>query len=556
MSQSSDPRRLTGGARFTPGGPEAGPQSAKAHELVAMAHALCDEGRAREAEDMARWALSQAPQLAAGHTVLARARFEQGHLREALSLLDVVVQRNPGFFIAHRWLAEVLIRLGDWPRASEILVRAEALSPRDPRIGQLVQQVMGASPGQTGPLAARGAGRGSAAAGVSQVLARRGRAGAPTKIVPRSPRTRPGRWSGPRHSPPPRWSIWPRPWRARPRAGNGRVGEQFRARALQHAARADRRRTFFRTWPPIRLLRWLHLYRRFVLLAVIGVGLFALTVKGVSWMLRPSGPQQAQQALDKHPTALAPVLAGSFMELANIRAKDRRRQVRFESEPTGRALLAEALLASEYGRPLDPDSEIWADELAEKEGGLGGPEELLAARVLDRLVRGDRGRRRRAGAHARALTSSDSDLLRFVDGRRLEREGNLAGALARVGSDAERSAFLAACACCAPNCCWTRAMPPVRWRWSTAVLVESPKHTAALRLLLEARDGLGEPLTAASDPTCARRAKARNGAFRPWRPPAGCTRRWNAAAKANACPPCARPCAPPTRRRTNRVCWR
>src|SRR6185436_1934629 len=67
---------------------------------------------------------------------------------------EQVVARNPAFFTAHRWLAEVLVAIGDYPRASEVLLRAEAISPGQPRVAELIQVVMGApreGPAVTGP---------------------------------------------------------------------------------------------------------------------------------------------------------------------------------------------------------------------------------------------------------------------------------------------------------------------------------------------------------------------------------------------------------------------
>ena len=55
-----------------------------------------------------------------------------------------------------------------------------------------------------------------------------------------------------------------------------------------------------------------------------------------------------------------------------------------------RALLAEAFLASEYGRPAALESEEWADELATTTSPGEVPEDLQAARVLFRVARGDR----------------------------------------------------------------------------------------------------------------------------------------------------------------------
>jgi tetratricopeptide (TPR) repeat protein len=513
MTRSNDPRRLTTGSRPAVGagtgsnppaggnpGRPAGPPTAKAHELVAMAHALCDEGRAREAEDMARWALSQAPQLAGAQTVLARARFEQGHLREAQALLESVVLRHPAFFTAHRWLAEVLVRLGDWPHASEILVRAEALSPRDPRIGQLVQQVM-ASPGRSGP--------NEPPAGFAQVPPPPVAPNPlPPNILPTGARLRtyeeqpavtadmPGSMVRS-----PAVGLVPRNTRissSPPENNTPTRGERSKSARQARQPRPTRAAPRLRTgmsWAPVS--RWFLLYRRFFVLGAIGVGLFVLTVMSVSWFLRQPRTEHVERVADRMAdqaaTPLSPVLSGTYKELATIRARDRRRQARLESEPTGRALLAEALLASEYGRTLDPDSESWADELAESHGGLGGPEELLAARVLDRLVRGDRAG---AGelARTRGLSSSDSPLLRFVDARRLERDGNLAAALARAGAEAATSPFLPLRLLRA-ELLLDQGNPAGALELVSGVLVEAPAHTGALRLLLEARDGLGSELT-------------------------------------------------------------
>ena len=120
-------------------------------QLVSLAHKLCDEGRAAEAEDLARSLLAQAPNLPSAVVVLARARAQQGDLEQARGFLEQVVARNPAFFTAHRWLAEVLVAIGDYARASEVLVRAEAISPGQQRVAELIQVVMGAPREGPGP---------------------------------------------------------------------------------------------------------------------------------------------------------------------------------------------------------------------------------------------------------------------------------------------------------------------------------------------------------------------------------------------------------------------
>ena len=154
MTKSPEPRlRATSGALGTET-----PQ-ARVMQMVSLAHNLCDEGRAAEAEDLARSLIAQAPNMPSAQVALARARAQQGHLEQARAMLEQVVTRNPAFFTAHRWLAEVLVAIGDYPRASEVLLRAEAISPGQPRVAELIRQVMGtgadlppARPGMTAPV--------------------------------------------------------------------------------------------------------------------------------------------------------------------------------------------------------------------------------------------------------------------------------------------------------------------------------------------------------------------------------------------------------------------
>jgi tetratricopeptide (TPR) repeat protein len=477
LTRSSDPNQQ--GGVFPAVG--SGPPSAKAHELVAMAHALCDQGRPREAEDMARWALTQAPQLPGAHVALGRARFEQGQLREARVILEAVVLRNPAFFAAHRWLAEVLVRMGDWPSASEVLVRAEALTPGDGRIAELVRQVMGAPPAPRPSAQQAAVPPPPVPPGLLQSGARMYTYEEPavTADLPSA------------HAVPPRSTALMRLKEAKmavPRHTPARPTPPFDVTGAPPGHRKSGLLARLAFWRPGRI------DPRVILLALGGLALFAVTVLLVSWVLRQPGMERTVARPSKSALVLGPVVAGSFTELAGIRAKDRRHQARTDSEPAGRALLAEALLASEYGRPLDPDSEAWADELADKEGGLGGPEELLATRVLDRLSRGDRKAAAEL-ARTRGLSSSSSPLLRFVDGRRLEREGNVAAALARIGADAERSAFLPLRLLRA-ELLLDQANPTAALALVTSVLTESPGHPAALRLLLETRAALGQPLAA------------------------------------------------------------
>jgi tetratricopeptide (TPR) repeat protein len=506
------------GRRSTLGGVTAEGQNAKVHELVAMAHALCDEGRAREAEDMARWALNQAPQFPGAHVVLGRARFEQGQLREARVILEAVVLRNPAYFIAHRWLAEVLVRLGDLPAASDILVRAEALSPRDARISELVRHVMGGGappdsrrvpdprsvpappvspsllpPQALDPVVASAKARyqtyetsalpetpkpSAAASGPPRTTslmpaAMGGAAPAPlqaTKAVSSSDRMPAGpRPQATRQSPSQSGSV------------SGSTGGQRSRTTGSHPAASLSVVPF-----------WRRVDKSIVWLALGGVAVFGLTVLAVSWALRQPRSEFLRPPEPIILTVAAPVTTGAFAELTDIRAKDRRRQVPAGTEPSARALLAEALLASEYGVPLDPDSEVWADELSEKAGTGPGSEELLAARLLDRLSRGDR-----TGAaelsRTRGLGNADAPVLRFAEGRRLAREGDIRGALLRT--ETTRNGFLPLRLLRA-ELLLDQANAATALTLVTSALNESPGHPGALRLLLEARAGLGTPLAA------------------------------------------------------------
>src|SRR5687768_15987728 len=101
MTKSPEPRLRTTSGQLGTETPQA-----RIMQLVSLAHKLCDEGRAAEAEDLARSLLAQAPNLPSAMVVLARARAQQGQLAQARGFLEQVVARNPAFFTAHRWLAE------------------------------------------------------------------------------------------------------------------------------------------------------------------------------------------------------------------------------------------------------------------------------------------------------------------------------------------------------------------------------------------------------------------------------------------------------------------
>ena len=174
--------------------------------------------------------------------------------------------------------------------------------------------------------------------------------------------------------------------------------------------------------------------------------------------------------------------------------KDRRLRAPRPTPSVNRALLATALLASEYGQAVDRPTELWADDLVAGLGSQPPPEDLAAAHVLLRVARGDR-----AGAEAAAralnLPAGQSPLIRFVEARRLTRNGDGAGALERLGPEGETSplplARLLLGEIALDSGDPTRALAAAR-----GVLTESPRHPLALQLLMESQAAEGGSLPA------------------------------------------------------------
>jgi tetratricopeptide (TPR) repeat protein len=496
MTRTFDPRK-TG---VSGGGPERGhadtPQ-ARAMQLVAQAHLMCDEGRAAEAEDMCRWVLNQAPNLASAQVAFGRARFEQGHLQEARAILESAMMKHPAFFTGHRWLAEVLVRLGDWPAASAVLVRAEALSPGQPRVAELVRQVMGVAP----PMVVRGTGPAPIAAAPGRTEEVSGPApppptqsaqqrrqtymgpAVPDEVAERepSPRAPPVRPASAAHGNTPTRRV---PMPTDPGAPPPRVPGSEQPTAVAASGRLMLARE--------RAQEWTRRHPRAALL-LVSVTLFTLAALGVLLVAPKPTTTRLQPEVNTgaNEVEVPPVRGAAFDELASIMTADRRLHGRASLVTTSRALLAEALMSSEYGRPVAAEAEALADELG-KTAGNAQPEELQAARVLFRLARGDRTD---AGALvlALAIDKGESPLLRFADARRLSRQGDASAAIARLGVDAERSPFLPTRLLLAelhldqgePR----RALALVR-----QVLVASPGHPQAVQLLLEGTHGLGSGL--------------------------------------------------------------
>jgi hypothetical protein len=503
MTKSPEPKlEVTSGALGTET-----PQ-ARVMQLVSLAHKLCDEGRAPEAEDLARSLIGQAPNMPSAQVVLARARGQQGQLEQARSMLEQVVARNPAFFAAHRWLAEVLVAIGDYPRASEVLLRAEAISPGQPRVAELVRQVMGpprdlppARPGVPAPgpprppplPRRRQTWEGPAVTEASPLLE--------TLVPPPPPATRVTatrpRTAGPAQ---PGWNYAPPP-------GTSAVRTTLPPQQRRFPALASR------------VLGWTRRHPTAVL-TVAGVTLFtlaALTVVLTSWALRRSGASRVIQTaapgeppgpvprLEIEEDSPAPLGAAGFDELLAVLIKDRRLRAPRPTPSVNRALLATALLASEYGRIIDRPTEVWADDLVAGLGSQPPPEDLAAAHVLLRVARGDRAGAE-AAARALGLPGGRSPLIRFVEARRLSRNGDGAGALERLGPQAVTSP-LPLGRLLLGELALDSGDPDRALAVARGVLADSPRHPLALQLLMEAQQFKGGNLPAEEAALVARACK-------------------------------------------------
>ncbi len=108
-----------------------------------LGHALCDAGRAPEAEDVARDGLVQHPRLLGGQVLLGRALLEKGRPREAQDVLIEAARANPENGEAFRWLGATILRNGDPARARPLLEYAEELLPGDGGVGELLTRAGG-----------------------------------------------------------------------------------------------------------------------------------------------------------------------------------------------------------------------------------------------------------------------------------------------------------------------------------------------------------------------------------------------------------------------------
>jgi tetratricopeptide (TPR) repeat protein len=111
--------------------------------FVALAHALCDQGREDEAEEVCRQGLLQHPRLVTGQVALGRVLIARHHWGEAKEVLVNAAKTNPEHGEAFRWLGDLLLQQGDSNRARALLEYAEELLPGDGRVVELLVEAGG-----------------------------------------------------------------------------------------------------------------------------------------------------------------------------------------------------------------------------------------------------------------------------------------------------------------------------------------------------------------------------------------------------------------------------
>jgi tetratricopeptide (TPR) repeat protein len=97
----------------------------------ALASALIDAGRPKEALEVIHLGLLDDESDGALRTLEGRAFYEQGELHEAQAALLRAAKANPQDKEPFRWLAQVLVERGDPIRALQVLERALAIDPND-----------------------------------------------------------------------------------------------------------------------------------------------------------------------------------------------------------------------------------------------------------------------------------------------------------------------------------------------------------------------------------------------------------------------------------------
>jgi tetratricopeptide (TPR) repeat protein len=174
-----------------------------------------------------------------------------------------------------------------------------------------------------------------------------------------------------------------------------------------------------------------------------------------------------------------------------------------------RSLLARAILATEYGRASEKETEELTDTLAGSVSKGARRVELGAAQVLFRVARGDFGGAAET-AQALDLAGKELPLLRFVEARRLARAGEVGAALAHLGAGSPDGATVLSRTLEA-ELELDAGRPERALSLAQDILARSPHHPGALQMLMEARAALEQDLTAPEAAAVAEGCKASEG---------------------------------------------
>ncbi|MEO0326695.1 MAG: tetratricopeptide repeat protein, partial [Myxococcota bacterium] len=109
-------------------------------DAVALAHALLEAKRPREAGEVAKRHLQDAPDHAEALLYLGRAWMDQGDLLRAQKTLLQAARADARSPAPYRWLGEVLLRRGDPERAARVLDKAASLGGPDPAVERLASR--------------------------------------------------------------------------------------------------------------------------------------------------------------------------------------------------------------------------------------------------------------------------------------------------------------------------------------------------------------------------------------------------------------------------------
>jgi tetratricopeptide (TPR) repeat protein len=457
-----------------------GPVHDRAMRFVSIAHTLCDVGRPQEAEELCRWVLAQRPNVPVVRAALGRALFESGRLQEARAVLEWVVSVDSAQFVAYRWLAEVLVAMGEWALAFESLQRAQMLSPGDRRIEELLGYARKLSPGDRTP--------------AEGVQIRRTWEG-PAFLAEHPPRNVTGRHreGDPGNTPTPSMPAMPPPAQLFELASPWRRALWRARRALEPAS------------------RWSHEHPRLTMV-LGGAGIFLLLFTSM-WFLSSLLEQRralpARTAVTEADETPLGVDALDFDQLVALTEAALRPPTGQPTAAVTRSLLARAILATEYGRASEKETEELTDTLAGSVSKGARRMELGAAQVLFRVARGDFGGAAETSREL-DLAGKELPLLRFVEARRLARAGEPGAALAHLGASGPDGATVLSHTLEA-ELELDAGRPEKALSLAQDILAKSPHHPGALQMLMEARAALEQDLTAPEAAAVAEGCKASEG---------------------------------------------